>query len=271
MRKLTLLELIQSLPGARPEGDAEHRTKVRQPKQMGTPAYPYVDTTEEMPDGETWTDEEIAQDLQMEFKSWGSGGRKPIFQRPGYEIDFKGHSTGDASHVRRNNSQNQEKVGPISWTQPNVDIEDEELELFDKWTSGELEDEERGKLPTLGEVITRLRGLPKGDGPITTGDPWAGAGVPPQSTTISAAEEKEREKREAEEDVGLSLESLVRKMCNEYASTDWSRGSRNRISRSDLDFFERDPGSHQFLMNTVEEFEENQTRLDEDEPEEQFE
>lgn len=270
--KLKLLELFgPGWPGARPEGDNPDRTKVPQPINQGGLTFPY-----EEDDGEdTLQDDEIKKELQLELKYWGSHGEQPIYQRPGYDIKMKGNTTGDASVVKVHNPKG-ERALPISMDQPGNPAS-EELESFDDWVSGAEEQREKGILPTLGEMFdlresTRgARGLTYDDGstPIVTADPWAGAGVPHQASTKSFFDKKKREKEEAEADVGLSLEGALKKLYKEYADTDWSRGSQQRISRSDLEFFERAGEENPFLMNTTEEFEQNQKGLNDGEDDEE--
>lgn len=272
MKKLTLEGFFH--PGK--HDNEEHRFS-RPMRTQGRNDFPYSFGPEEVMD-----DEEIDEELELEEsislkEFYGIGKRMPGTDAMSYgrtQNSAGGHTGGKSSkgwqgagktpnHSEEDPVEEDEnRAMPADWM--NYD-EEEDYEVFDDFYG-------------LSEVMigTRERAT-KEMGPASTKQPWKdGAPRDPLNLTTEDDVDEEEELEELQRDVGLSLEAALKEyssVLNVSADTSYSHAAGTKKQRGeyeDLEFFDKMEDSNPFLINTEEEFkEEERKRLNNGEAEEE--
>ena len=252
MKKLSLEGLFH--PGEHDNNDG-HRFP-RPVKTVGRDEFPYVDGA-----GETMSDEEIDAELGFNLQEFYKASSikandgvsiGKMIHRGGGHGGGKGKSFGN--WVTKASEEDPEEKAetralPSEWF--NTD-EGDDYEVFDDY----FNIQEIARVPR--ETATKELA------PVSTKQGWKN-GIPSAAQNYTTQEdidpEEEREKVESE--LGLSLESVMVSMMKEWADSDWSKAAASKKVKSqeaDLDFFDKIQSTHDYMMNTEDEFRDEQKR-----------
>lgn len=248
MKKLSLEGIFH--PGEH-DNDSGHRFS-KPPRTVGRKEFPYVDDA-----GETMSDEEIDAELGFNLQEFYKAAS--VKANDGVSLGKMIHRGGGHGGGKGKSFGN--------WIQNEYEEDPEDIAktraLPSEWLNNDNDDyEEFDDFYGLDEVRVPRETATKELAPVSTQQPFIN-GVPASGVNYTTRDDidPEEEKQKLERDVGLSLESVYKKIVREWADSDWSRSTFSKkvgSAENDLNFFDNIQSGNEYLMNTVEDFEDGQ-------------